>query len=212
MKNFWNYVKSNGLIMDSYLPKKVIPVIKKGLYKVKVINEEYTICVESSKGNNFWSNSKEGEYGQGLCKQDNDLFKPARMGKLGEMAFAKLFGIPLDISYREKGDKYDFLVNGVSIDVKTTGPKRKKGPGLVLRANEKGFEIPIGKDIYVFSYCAFDDTLWKQAEIVFVGWCTKKELLTFPVEKGILGSGHKNIVADFGKLHSMSELSSILKI
>jgi len=198
--------------MDSYIPKKVIPVIKKGIYKIKVTGEEYTICVESSKGNNFWSNSKEGVYGEGLCKQDNDPFKPARMGKLGECAFSKLFGISFDISYREKGDNYDFLINGVSIDVKTTGPKRRKGPGLVLRVNEKGYEIPVNKDIYVFSYCGFDDTLWKQAEINFVGWCTKKELLTFPVENGILGNGHKNIVVPFDKLSSMEKLFKVLGV
>lgn len=189
-----------------YTPVRVNPVILGKYFKVRISGKEYQECVRCSKGDNFWGNSKRGLYGQGLCRSDDDPFRPARLGKLGEMAFAKIFGTEFDNEYRKKGDKYDFKMKGYSIDLKTSNPWRKSGPGLIMRYNERGYSIPLSKDIYVFSYCAFDNLEKEMADIVFVGYCMKSDLDDFPVKNGYKGGKHKNIEVPFESLVPIQKL------
>jgi len=189
-----------------YSSSMVNPVISNNLFKVRIFGEEYQECVKCSKGNNFWGNSKKGTYGQGLCKTEKDPFRPARIGKLGEMGFSKIFGLPFDNEYRKKGDKYDFIIKGYSIDIKTVNPWRKDGPGLIMRYNERGDSIPLSKDIYVFSYCNYDILEKELSEVVYVGYCLKDNLQNYPVKLGYRGGKHKNIEVAFKSLVPMSNL------
>ncbi|HUV59106.1 MAG TPA: hypothetical protein VMW09_03235 [Desulfatiglandales bacterium] len=188
-----------------FISGRVNPVIFKNMFKVRISGEEYQECVKCSKGDNFWGNSKKGTYGQGLCRTEEDPFRPARIGKLGEMGFSKLFGLPFDNEYRQKGDRYDFTMRGYSIDIKTS-KWRKEGPGLIMRYNEQGVEIPLSKDIYVFSYCNYEVLKKELAEVVYVGYCLKDDIQNYPVKLGYRGGKHKNIEVDFKSLIPIAHL------
>ncbi|MDC1299920.1 hypothetical protein N8Z24_00275 [bacterium] len=189
-----------------YRSARVNPIIQDKCFKVRISGKEYQECVRCSKGNNFWGNSKKGTYGKGLCRSDKDPFRPARIGKLGEMGFSKLFDVEFDNEYRKAGDKYDFMLKGYSIDLKTSNPWRKNGPGLIMRYNERGRSIPLTKDIYVFSYCNYDILEKERAEVSFVGYCMKSDLEDFPIKDGYRGGKHKNIEVPFNSLVPIQSL------
>ncbi len=78
-------------------------------FKVDIVGEEYDMCVDFSK--NMWANKKKGEWGRGMMNTDADPYKTERTGIIGEMGYAKLENIPVDMMYREGGDDYDFIRN-----------------------------------------------------------------------------------------------------
>src|SRR5260221_9217812 len=92
--------------------------VTRQVLKVEVSGSEYDLCEHSS--HNMWANTKTGEWGSGLANTEGDPRKVERTGRLGEMALAKLVGIPIDLAYRVYGDDRDAtLLRNIKVNMKT---------------------------------------------------------------------------------------------
>ena len=207
--------KGVGMSLGVYFPKiihspKIIRMefnqIHKDCIVVGVFNEEYKKCQQASCGKNFWGNSKGGAYGKGLGRTKNDKYKPARTGFLGQMAYCKVFGDPIDFSYKKGGDKYDSIIGReYKVDIKCAMENR--GKGLIYHTNEWGNRIPLNKDIYVFGYIHLEDRLNNKAEVVLTGYTLKKDIENNAlVCQGVRGRGHKNYEIYFENLRPIKQL------
>jgi len=171
---------------------------------VMVEKEEYAVCVKGSLGENYWANSKPGDYGQGLLRESGDEYKTVRTGLLGQMAFAKLFHDRLDVKYREFGDEFDNLIDQYKIDIKCAA--RNYGRTLV-RCSGRGYEI--NKDYYVGGFVEREEREYGWARVVMVGWVDKAYVLNQPRVDAIRGS-HKNKEMWFSEMRPLTELMEIL--
>lgn len=167
---------------------------------VKIEGEEYAVCVMASLDDNYWANSKPGEYGQGLLRERGDEFKTVRTGLLGQMAFAKLFGDRLDIQRREGGDEYDNLISSYKIDIKCAA--RNYGRTLV-RCSGRGYEI--NKDFYVGGFIEREEREHRWARVIMVGWFDREYVLNQPRVDAIRGS-HKNKEMWFSEMRPLTSL------
>jgi len=173
-------------------------------FVITVSDEKYSLCDKTSIGDNYWANSKKGAYGKGLGRTKSDPYKPVRTGLLGQMAVGELLGLPTDLKYREKGDKYDFLLGKYKVDVKCA--MRDYGKGLIYHTNQWGKQIPLDKDIYIFSFVQEEDRHAQIAKVAVVGFASQKDVLKCPVKPGIKGNGHLNIEVDFSNLRPIQTL------
>ena len=202
---------------ETYLPIQTVPFIKtqklgrievEGI-TVKLTPQEWDICDKVS--GQMWANSKRGNYGKGIINTITDKTKCERVGLLGEMAFAKISGLPMDISYREKGDDCDFVFPGGSIDIKNASKLSNYKQMLVYGATSSGKLIDIKSSHFVASYLAFEDIALKKATIVIVGWCTREQLMS----KGLVRSKaskcmHSNYAVHYRDLRPISELLTMI--
>lgn len=135
---------------------------------VTIAGDDYKKCVAASE--NYWSSSKRGLYGSGILNSDEDPHRTERIGLLGELAVAKLLGLDVDFSYKEKGDAgYDLLSKkGNKIAVKTAA--RNYGIGLVRCKDGAGKLVQLKADIYVFAYVFEESTALEIADICIAGW------------------------------------------
>lgn len=178
---------------------------------VEIEGDEYNACDITSKGDNFWGNSKRGAYGAGLGKTDDDKYKPARIGLLGQMAFGKLFNRPVDLIYRQGGDKYDDKIGDHTYDIKCA--MRNRGEGLIQHTNEYGKKNKqaLSKDIYVFGHMEAEDRDQQKAKVIFVGFAFKKYIEECESKVGYKGNGHLNYVVPFSELKSIVKLLELKK-
>ena len=195
--------------MSLYQPQIIEPVIRKIEYsdcqifgiQVYISIEEYNIASKSAQ--EMWANSKKGNYGRGLVNTNTDPFKVERVGRLGEIAFSKIFGVPVDLGYREGGDSYDFLLNGQHYDIKTRCQKYDPQVGMVYSFTGSGKPIPLKSDIYVFGL--FEESILGLHTVFLAGYCTKEQLITLGPTKARRGS-HYNYEIPFKNLSSILEL------
>jgi hypothetical protein len=199
-----------------YEPKPITPQIVNQFidgneiqcYLVVVDGEEYAKCEDFSKI--AWGENEKKRsglaYDRGLCNTEGDPNRSTRIGKLGEMAFAKAFGKPVDLEYRRFGDKQDFVLGEQTVDLKT---RTTADPyGLIRFITERGKVIPVDKDIYVFGYMAKEDRKNQRAEVMLVGYATKSEVTKEEnVKKGRVGNGHYNYEVPYRNLSSIVMLS-----
>jgi hypothetical protein len=171
---------------------------------VEIDGEEYAACDQVSQGDNYWANSKTGAYGSGLGNTTTDKFKSVRTGLLGQMAFGKLFNQPVDLQYKQGGDKYDNKIGEHTYDMKCA--MRNYSTGLIYHTNEWGKKQLLNKDIYVFAYVESEDRENQKAKIVFTGFALKCDVEKCDVEKGFKGNGHLNYVVPYSKLKSITKL------
>lgn len=197
--------------MEPTVVKQLFSGIEKDCIVVEVSGNEYDACVNASIGKKFWGNSKPGAYGSGLGKTDDDEFKPARTGLLGQMAFAKIFNQPVDLEYRKGGDKFDNKIGKYTYDVKCA--MRNRGEGLIQHTNEFGKknEQALSKDFYIFAYIESEDRIRKICKIVIVGYATRQDIQECETKTGYRGNGHLNYVPRFGKLRSIVKLLELKK-
>jgi len=168
-----------------YTPKKVQP--QKQLVRGKMVDvivvegEEYDICKEHSQ--NRWSNKKTGEWGRGLNNTKEDPAKVERVGLFGEMAFAKILGLSVDITYRENGDKgADFMICDQKLNIKTA--MRDYGK-LLVKVNQ------LTSDLYVEGLLIEEDSVNKKATVAITGYCTRQALVDKPTVPAMKGN-HQN--------------------
>lgn len=191
----------------SWLPRNFDGVSLKTL-KIRVSGRLYARCVESSQ--NYAANLKPGTYGQGLARTTNDPYRPVRTGLLGESAFAMATGSRVDFSFRPKGDESDFkMSNGLTLDVKcSVSPEREVG--LIRVRNELGEDIPLDKDIYVFSYVETENQVEGFADVVLAGWLPRQHILVCaPIAQGRKRDperGHINREVSYRSLRPIREL------
>ena len=74
----------------------------KQIIRVVIEVDEYAFCDKNSK--QMWANKKTGDWGKGMMNNPNDPRRVERSGLLGEMAFSKFIGQPVEFEYKESGD------------------------------------------------------------------------------------------------------------
>ena len=168
---------------------------------IKIDGLEYEECDQASE--NYWANSKPGVYGAGLGATADDKYKPVRSGLLGQMAFGKLTGLPVDTTYRKGGDQQDNLIGKIKIDIKC--PMRNYGAALIYHTSEKGIKISLDKDIYVCSYIEQENRIEKTATVIMTGFALKQDVEKCEVKLGRKGS-HMNYELPFDTLRPITKL------
>jgi hypothetical protein len=178
---------------------------------VEVDGDEYDACVKASIGGEYWGNSKPGAYGAGLGSTDDDEFKTARTGLLGQMAFAKIFNQPVDLEYRKGGDKFDNKIGEYTYDIKCA--MRNSGRNLIQHTNEFGKknQQALSKDCYILSYIESEDIPRKKCKVVIVGFATKKDIKGCKTKIGDKGNGHLNYAVPFNKSRSILKLLTFVR-
>ena len=84
------------------------------------------------------------------------------IGAKGEIAFAKVFGLTVEMVQKPEGDNgVDFFMDGRSIDVKTT---EHQYPKLIMRKNK------IRSDVYVLAHS-------KGNKVALMGWIKKNTFI-----------------------------------
>jgi len=196
--------------MQQYTPSQVQPVKKTivngdkevEVFEVVVEGEEYEKC--EAQSTNMWANSKTGEWGSGLMNNKDDPRKTERTGNLGEMAFAKVFNLPVDFSYKRGGDDQDFMLFGKhSLNIKNAA--RNYGQALVKAVTDTGYPVPPKNDIYVFSYIASEDRENKRATVMLVGYEVKDAIVAREKVPAIKGK-HLNYAIPYNELKPISRL------
>jgi hypothetical protein len=177
--------------------------------KVFINLSEYSSCEDFSQS--CWTtekikNNSGDKYSVGVCSAEDDPYFPIRVGKLGEVAFSKYFGLKVDFGYKYRGDSFDFKLGHFTVDIKTS--IKNYGKGFIYCKSSTGCNIPINKDIYVFSYLEQEDRVNKFANICLVGYCIKKDIKYFPVRQGYKGSNHRNYEISFDKLVDIQNLKN----
>lgn len=171
--------------------------------KVQITGAEYMACA----GAEMWSSTKVGTYGSGLINTPDDPRRVERVGRLGETALAKLCGLGVDLRYHQGGDKHDFEIFGLTVDVKTSA--KYCGYGLILAENEERRKIHPKCDRYVFAFVESDNRNAQQATVVIAGYCTRLSLLTRPSIPGFHGGKHRNYLIYF---HELLPIGKIIQV
>jgi len=174
----------------------------------------------------LWSkkNNKFYRWGAGILNTGQIPYKAELVGILGEMAFSKMSGLPIDSEYKKRGNSHDFktkikpTLRNVNIEVKTR--LKDFGDVYVKRYDENGNIISLKSDIYVFCHL---QTSWNEIEekitneetmkpilISIDGVISKKRLKTKPIQDAFNGS-HKNIVFPIEGLANINELIKLIR-
>lgn len=172
--------------------------------KIDINEEDYLKCKEASE--NYWSNSKKGFFGRGIINTKNDPCKVPRIGLLGEMAFCRFLDIKApNLDYLHNGDKEDFTVNGMSVDIKTAA--RNYGAALIRCESEKGRSVFKKYDVYVGAYLLYDNGT--TAQVNLVGWLPLNEVILLDKKPARVGH-HKNYELEFDKIHPIISIRECL--
>jgi hypothetical protein len=123
----------------------------------------------------MYCSSKSGSYGKGILNDKNDVHKTERIGRLGEIAYGKLFNCDPDLEYRRGGDKYDFLLGDKKIDVKTSAHNHGNFH-YVVHSDDRGHVYDLRCDIYIFFYLVEENYLRQTATIGINGYMTKFDM------------------------------------
>ena len=193
-----------------YYPQLITPLYsilrigKKEIEIVKVVigGGEYDIC-ENSK---LWCSSKKSSWGRGLINTEDDKKKAERTGLLGEMAFSKISGFPINIEYCEGGKDTDFH----KIDIKTATKKPDYNAGLIRCASESKKKIQLKSDLYVFGYVENDLVQEKIAVVVLVGGEYRENIEKTPIKRAKLGH-HYNYEVKYVDLIPIRQILMILE-
>ena len=166
------------------IPDKIVEVKFYGkscvCYEVVISGEEYIICADPNR--DMYYKTGKGAFPEGMLNSKDDPNRVGRIGFLGEFAFAKLFGLSVDLGFHDRGDQYDFLIalptkeEGVKylrIDFKTASMYRDRDKGRIICKKYDGANLELRKDIYVFGYVDYDNRQKREAKVVIVGYCTK---------------------------------------
>lgn len=170
----------------------------RNLYHVMIHPEEYEICLSAS--DNMWCSKNKGH-----INSKTDQKKAERIGRLGEMAFGKLFNLSIDAEYHEYGDTMDFFYKKNKINIKTACKYPEYEAGLVKIRNNKKEKIKLNQDLYVFGYLKNECRQTKRASIVIVGYQTKDFILTKDEKYAKLGN-HYNYEIPYSNLLDIKEI------
>lgn len=172
-----------------------------------------------------WStrNDKFYRWGAGMINTDTMPYKAELVGILGEIAFSKISGLPVDTEYKKNGNSYDFYAQintskrNVNIEVKTR--LKDYGDVYIKRYDENNRIINLKSDIYVFchiktSWKKIENSVLNQEEISNVkisvdGVISKKRLEKQEIKPAFKGS-HKNLVCSVDDLAEINKLINLI--
>jgi hypothetical protein len=158
----------------------------KQIIRVPIEGDEYAFCDKNSK--QMWANKKTGNWGKGMMNNPNDPRKVERSGLLGEMAFAKFIGKPVEFEYKEFGDGgTDVIFFDKRFDIKTS--LRNYGALLIKVFADNGMPVLKNKDTEVFVAAILDedDPKLQKAVVLLLGYQEKAfvdKLEVVPARKG----------------------------
>lgn len=180
------------------------------MIQIAVSNKDYHLVESTSK--RYWANSKTGsDYNNGFLTTKDDPFRTVRVGLLGEMATALYLGLPFDSLYRQGGDKQDFAVHGVTLNVKTSSTRSDRG--LVRYSNDFGKQLVLSNDIYVFGYVAKEDRIEATSTVLLTGYLFREEIEDLTRSRLVpgVGKGFLNYRVSFDVLRPMTELRQLVR-
>ena len=108
------------------------------------------------------------------------------VGALGEIGFAGLYNLPVNIGYMGKPPRSDFIFNGCSLDVKTSSKIWGNGQLFVdgkINRDTVDRTTGLDSDIYVLSVLCEKSDKHQTATVNFLGWVTKQQLLQCKTQK-----------------------------
>lgn len=176
-------------------PCKIKTVNVRGkLYQVQsapIDGKDYNACIVGPSFN--WTKEKKtfSKY------QDNGFVTNTEsdfVGRMGEIGFSILTGLPIDWTYKQGGDKgIDFLFNNYKIDVKT---QQQMLDPFWVPTDEK-----LMSDYYVFCFIEHNKVA-RSATANFVGYMSVEDVLSCATRKSPKFN-HHNYLVFYDKLKSM---------
>jgi len=174
---------------------------------IQITEEEFEKCKRCQE--EWWAERPGDYYKQGIYKYS------IWVGALGETAVSRIINKPVNYAYQEGGDKYDFILDGG----KTVDSKCNKSPstrGLVTKIKVNGRELPVNKDLYIFSCLTKEFSIENKTPTVnVVGYLTKEEVLKCEVVRGykkengkMVPGDHFNYKVPFNVLRPIDDLVS----
>jgi hypothetical protein len=144
--------------------------------RILIQGNNYDVCDHFSFQR--WSNTKTGEWGEGLVNTSQDPRKVERVGLFGELAIGILFDQRIDLTYRPGGDQFDFQLFGKTVNVKmrTEAPPRHDRGIIKCRHSAQSAYMPLKQDLYVFGY--LDWEYKRQASVCIIGGIWKDKIDT----------------------------------
>lgn len=144
--------------------------------KYVIHSEDYQLAVTFAAQQ--WSNRKPGDYGRGFANNPDDPYRVSRVATLAEIAFARMYGLTPDLEPRPGGDLgYDFVVSGLTIDIKTSMSAANYDRNEWVFRHEGGALEPLKADIYVGSQLLHEDRNRGAACIEFMGWISRQTII-----------------------------------
>jgi hypothetical protein len=142
-------------------------------------------------------------------KEENE-YNRRLVGALGEIGFAGLYNLPVNIGYMGKPPRSDFNMNGCMVDIKTSSKIWGNGQLFVDgRINRDTVDTQTGldSDLYVMAVLCENSEKHQTATVNFLGWMTKPQLLncvTTKKEKGF------RYALDWTLMNNMSDLPQFI--
>ena len=172
--------------------------------EILISGNEYLRCCDAE--GSMWGNGKAGRYGSGLIKH------PFLFGLLGEMAFGKAFGFPVNLARKEYGEASDFnLSTKKTIDVKTNSRLYPSNPMMYIMAtNDNGASVPLKSNAYVAGFVDNNDQESGVASVVLIGYCLQNDV---PRETHLgvaAGSRHYNYEIPYGALKPLWDKDELI--
>lgn len=155
---------------------------------IKVGDREIEVCRILIEANNYevcdhysferWSNVKKGEWGAGLVNSKDDPRKVERVGLFGEIGIGLLFNQRIDLTYREGGDQFDFLLFGKTVNVKmrTESPPRHDRALIKCRHTADSHYMPLEHELYMFGFMDWEHE--RKASVCMVGGIYRENIDT----------------------------------
>ena len=163
---------------------------------------EADIVLARNLSSEMWVNTKKGEWGSGLINTKDDPYRAERIGRMGEIAFSKLTGLPVNISYIKGGDKCDFtLEDGRTVNIKTAAKLYEYRAGLIRATTSNLNRVVLHNDLYIFSYV--DDVA-----VIIVGYQTRGNIELRQMSEAKKGS-HLNYEIPYSELCSIDDLIEV---
>jgi len=151
---------------------KFLPYPHHNLLSVIVKGAEYDYAVKA--GNNMSVVSERSEFGQSYTNTSADKQASQRTGRLGEIALGKLIHSDIDSRYLIHGDKYDFIINGKTIDIKTS--YQHMDPYVAMYKTDTDYIYKYECDYYIFAYKDYDHRERRETKITFDGYVLGEEI------------------------------------
>lgn len=141
---------------------------------------------------------KPGEWGESFVDD------AVGTGLIGEVGTAKTFGLSIDITPLSAGTGggSDFIINGVTVEVKTATGRSNYNQLLVRCLTAGGNPVPLRSEIYIAAREVFTRT---GMIVHLMGWATREDLLKRDTVKGLSGK-HKNKAIPYAELRPIREL------
>lgn len=192
-----------------FLPQQSTGINVNDGIEVLILDKEYEVCMNASQ--NMWCSSKKGKWGGGLINSEDDKTKAERTGLLGEIAFAKLANLQINVDYCEGGNDEDCLtINGLKIDVKTAAKKPKYKAGLIRAANPNQKLVSLKSDLYVFAYIVEELSQEKICRVVIVGGEYRENIVKRELKKAKVGN-HFNYEIKYKELIPIKDLLLLVR-